>query len=247
MSINLKEVCSLKSEFPMGDEKRSNIVRVLIVEDDPMVAAINKQFTEATDGFCVAGIAKNGDEALTFLDRHQVDLIILDLFLPGKSGLVVLQEIRQQKKPVDVIMITAADDVETVSNVLRQGVVAYIEKPFKFDRFQAVLASYYEFWLKLKQKKTLEQKDIDEIRTVPSKRAAVELPKNFNQQTMLLILQYLMERGEDLSADEVAAGVGLSRTTARRYLEYCQEEGKVERVMSYLAVGRPIQRFRLPS
>ena len=230
----------------MAGDGRENIVKVLIVEDDPMVAAINKQFTEAIDGFCVAAVAKNGDEALTFMERREVDLMILDLYLPGKNGLVVLQEIRQQKKPIDVIMITAADDVETVSHVLRQGVVAYIEKPFKFERFQAVMESYRDFWLKLREKKTLGQKDIDGIRTVLSKRTAVELPKNFNYQTMLLILQYLAERGEEMSADEVASGVGLSRTTARRYLEYCQAEGKVERVMSYLAVGRPIHRFRLP-
>ncbi len=246
MRINPKGGCSLMSECHTAGEKRGEIVRVLIVEDDPMVAAINKQFTEALEGFCVVAVAKNGDEALEVLERHPIDLAILDLYMPGRDGMSVLQEIRQQGKPVDVIMITAADDVETVSKVLRQGVVAYIAKPFKFDRFQSVLLSYYDFWLKLRLKKTLAQKDIDEIRTVAAKRTSVELPKNFNHQTMLLILQHLAEQGGELSADEVAQGVGLSRTTARRYLEYCQEEGKVERVMSYLAVGRPVHRFRLP-
>ena len=246
MSINRKEAFVLKSGCHTAGDGRDNIVRVLVVEDDPMVAAINKQFTEAIDGFSVAAIAKNGDEALAFLERCEVDLIVLDLYLPGKNGLIVLQEIRQQKKPVDVIMITAADDVETVSHALRQGVVAYIEKPFKFERFKAAMESYYDFWLKLREKKTLGQKDIDGIRAFAAKRDEAELPKNFNQQTMILILRYLAEHGGELSADEVASGVGLSRTTARRYLEYFQAEGKVERVMSYLAVGRPIHRFRLP-
>ena len=228
-----------------NEAKQHEMVRVLIVEKDSMVAAINKQFTEATKGFRVMACVSDGKEALAFLDQHPVDLVILALLLPGEGGLAVLQALRRQARPVDVIAVTGADDVDTVSQVLRQGVIAYLAKPFEFSRFQAVLESYREFWLKLQRQSRLTQQDIDGVCCVGKVKTSA-LPKNFNQQTLFLSLQYLAEQGEPLSADEAADGVGLSRTTARRYLEYCQETGRVERVVQYLAVGRPVHRFCLP-
>ncbi len=228
-----------------NEDAQREIIHVLIVEQDAMVAAINRQFAETTKGYCVLACVANGAEALAFLEQHPVDLVILALLLPGAGGLTVLQEIRHRSMPVDVIAITGADDVDTVSQVLRQGVIAYLAKPFEFSRFLTVLEAYREFWLKLRRQSRLTQQDIDGICGVAKAKISA-LPKNFNHQTMLLILKHLAERGEAVSADEAADGVGLSRTTARRYLEYCQETGRVERVIQYLAVGRPVHRFCLP-
>ncbi len=228
-----------------NEDRRNESVRVLIVEKDPMVAAINKQFTEATNGFRVVASVSDGEEALAFVEQHPVDLVILALLLPDRGGLAVLQELRRQARAVDVIAISGVDDAQTVSHVLRQGVIAYLVKPFACTRLQAVLEAYYAFWLKLRQQSRLTQRDIDGICRVTESKVG-EMPKNFSCQTMTLILQCLAERGNPLSADEVADGVRLSRTTTRRYLEYFQKTGRVERVIQYLAVGRPVHRFCLP-
>lgn len=220
-------------------------IRVLVVEDDPMVAEINKNFTEAVDGFKVIGIAKNGNEALNILTARSIDLVILDLFLPEKNGIEVLAEIRRQERPIDVIMITAADDSTTVTAALRQGVVAYIAKPFKFERYRSVLEAYKNFRQKSQKRKTLEQDDIDKLFGTNSNVLLQKTPKNFNSQTLAAILNYMTIQTSFQSAEEIATGVGLSRVTARRYLEYLVEKGRVQRAMDYLTVGRPLHRFSI--
>lgn len=220
-------------------------IRVLVVEDDPMVAEINKNFTEAVEGFKVLCVAKNGSEALELLAKRPVDLVVLDIYLPEKNGIEVLAEIRRQERPIDVIMITAADDSTTVTAALRQGVVAYIAKPFKFDRYRSVLEAYKNFRQKSQKRKTLEQEDIDKLFGTNPIALIQEPPKNFNAQTLSSILAYMTAQTSFQSAEEIASGVGLSRVTARRYLEYLVEKGQVQRVMDYLAVGRPMHRFKI--
>jgi len=210
-----------------------------------MVADINKKFTESVDGFAVVGVVRNGKQALDFLEQRTVDLVILDIFLPEKNGVEVLQEIRQQNQPLDVIMITAADDSETVSKVLRYGVIYYIAKPFKYERFRAVLEAYRSFRQKLIKKSNLDQHDIDGIFAVRQLSGQDQTPKNFNIQTMNMIIEYLAAQNQFQSADEIATGVGLARVTVRRYLDYLLEQGRVQKVMDYLTVGRPVHRFKL--
>ena len=221
-------------------------IRVLIVEDDPMVADINKKFTEAVTGFTVVGVVKDGAAALAFVAQKSVDLIILDNYLPEKTGVEVLAELRRRDQPVDVIMVTAADDSKTVSRILRQGVVGYIAKPFKFERYRAVLEAYRSFREKTLKKTNLAQEDIDEMFSVRQRSAGPDdIPKNFSQQTMNLIIDFLAGQTAPLSAEEIAAGGGISRVTARRYLEYFVDLGRVQRTMEYLTVGRPVHRFKL--
>jgi two-component system response regulator DctR len=220
-------------------------IRVLIVEDDPMVADINKSYTEAVKGFTVVGVARNGDEALTFIAQNPPDLVILDVFMPEVNGVEVLSQIRNEDRPIDVIMITAADDTATVSKVLRKGVVAYIEKPFKFERYRSVLERYRRYRETLGQKSTIGQDEIDSLLHVRERAEEREMPKNFHAQTLSLIVNYLGSQDKLLSAEEVAAGVGISRVTSRRYLEYLTSQGQVQMELDYISVGRPIHRFRL--
>lgn len=79
-------------------------IDVLIVEDDPMVAAIHRQFIGAVSGFIVAGVVSSGKDALEFLQRHPVRLVILDVFLPGMDGVATLQKIREMNRTVGVIV-----------------------------------------------------------------------------------------------------------------------------------------------
>lgn len=217
--------------------------RVLIVEDDPMVADINKKFTEAVPGFVVAGTARNGRDALLLLEKEKPDLVILDVYMPEVDGISVLSMLRKSEIPVDVIMVTAAGDTETVARIMRQGVIDYIVKPFKFERYRAALESYLDFRKKLSHKSTLSQSDLDSMLSVKTE-SQQETPKNFHVQTMNSIVDFMLAHDDALSADEVAAGTGVSRVTARRYLEYLVTQGKLQMLLDYVAVGRPIHRFK---
>lgn len=220
-------------------------IKVLIVEDDPMVADINKSFTEAVDGFTVVGVARDGREALAMCDGRRPDLVILDVYMPHVDGLAVLAQLRHRAVPVDVIMITAANDSTTISKIMRCGVVGYIIKPFKFERYRAVLTAYREFRDKVRQQANLDQNDLDKILTAQLYDGGRNLPKNFHTKTVDLVLDYLARQNEPRSAEEVAQGGGISRVTARRYLELLVSQGRVEMVLEYLPAGRPVHRYRM--
>ena len=219
-------------------------LRVLIVEDDPMVADINRKFTEAVTGFVVAGTARNGQEALLLLEKEKPDLLILDVYMPEVDGVSVLSLLRKSDIPVDVIMVTAAGDTETVARIMRQGVIDYIVKPFKFERYRAALESYLEFRKKLSHKSTLSQNDLDTMLSVKTE-SQQDTPKNFHVQTMNSIIDFMLSHPEALSAEEVAAGTGVSRVTARRYLVYLVTQGRLQMLLDYVAVGRPLHRFKV--
>jgi len=220
-------------------------IRVLIVEDDPMVADINKSFTENIEGFRVVGTARNGQEALDMCrDRHP-DLVILDVYMPGIDGMGVLAGLRQTETPIDIIMITAASDGSTISKAMRHGIAGYIIKPFKFERYRSVLESYRDFQRKARQSASLDQADIDKVFATRPDYDPRDMPKNFHVQTLNLIVDFLFASPEPRSSEEVAAGIGISRVTARRYLEYLVSQGRLQMLLDYAAVGRPVHRFRL--
>lgn len=216
-----------------------NIIRVLIVEDDPMVAHINKSFTDAVAGFKVTGTENTGQGALEYLRGGNVDLVILDVFLPRMSGIEVLNTIRQERSKADVIVISAANDCEIITQALRLGIIAYIEKPFEFNRYRSVLEAYRDFFYKKKKQQNLKQDDIDGLRSFRLRPDREKTPKNLTPQTMGVVMDFLAMQTGRFSTEEVAAGVGLSRATTRRYLEHLTQEGLVCRMLKYPAAGRP--------
>ena len=104
--------------------------KVIIVEDDPMVAMINRHYVEHDKRFSVVQCFRSGDEALAYLQKNSVDLVILDVYMPGMDGLSLLKKIRMDDISVDIIMVTASNDKNTLENILRFGVIDYLVKPF---------------------------------------------------------------------------------------------------------------------
>ncbi|HHW43124.1 MAG TPA: response regulator [Desulfotomaculum sp.] len=251
----------------MGD------IGVLIVEDDPMVVEVNRGFVNAVPGFQVVGVARTGREAVEMVARLKPALTLLDVYLPDISGLEALQEIRRRGLPTDVLLVTAAQDVETIQNAFRYGAVDYIIKPFKFNRLKTALEGFALLYSRLNKDDRLEQDDIDRLalgwapvaaaETTAAKEGQVtgsspgripgaagqngpeEMPKGLNEVTLKQVLLHLIKDGGALSAEEVAAGLGLARVTARRYLEYLAALGKVTLELQYGSVGRPIKRYKI--
>lgn len=220
-------------------------IKVLIVEDDPMVADINKRFTEAVTGFSVLGIATNGSHALKMLDELRPDLIILDIYMPEIDGVQVLSLLRKQEIPVDIILVTAANDSEVISRVMRYGVIDYIIKPFKFERYRNTLENYRDFKNKLLQSDSFTQVELDAIFSDKTAKDDKRMPKNLHIQTLNSIIDLLKSTDASPSADDIASEMGISRVTVRRYLEYLVAENKVDMLLEYLPVGRPTHRFKL--
>ena len=116
--------------------------KVLIVEDDPMVAMINEQYISKNKQFSVVGKCKDGKSALEFLEKQEADLVVLDVFMPQMDGFETLRQIRKKQISVDVIMVTAANDRESLEEALHLGIIDYLVKPFTFERFRIALEKF---------------------------------------------------------------------------------------------------------
>ena len=218
--------------------------KVLIVEDDPMVAMINEQYVKRNKNFQLVGKCKDGAAALEFLEQNSVDLIVLDVYMPHMDGLETLRTIRNRQIPVDAIMVTAANDRSSVEEALHLGIVDYLVKPFTFDRFQMALEKYISQTNAFKDFDTLNQKNIDHIIDNSRKKSEDAFPKGIQEKTLLLIMEYLRGNASTwFTGDEIAERVGLTGVTVRRYMNFLAESGRVTAEMNYETGGRPCMRY----
>jgi two-component system, CitB family, response regulator DctR len=224
-------------------------IRVLLIEDDPMVQEVNKQFIEKVDGFEVIDKASNGEEGLRKINELSPDLVVLDVYMPNKDGKETMHQIRKDKTDVDVLIITAANDQQTIRGMLQSGVVDYIIKPFKFDRIQQALENFKDYYYRLKSDESLSQSQVDQMLGLSNEAALsvklseTQLPKGLNEITLKQIVGYLVDQKDPKSAEEVAEGVGLARVTARRYLEYLHMVGQIKLDVQYGGLGRPVNKY----
>ncbi len=225
------------------------MIRTLVVDDDFRVADLHCAYVERVPGFSVAGRAHTGAEALEAVDRLRPDLLLLDFYLPDLSGLEVLARLREEDHPaVDVIAITAARDVENLRGAMRGGVVYYLIKPFRLAMLEAKLLAYASAHARLSRMGEADQGEVDRIfgtLRVASRGAA--LPKGLSDATLELVIQALRTARSGLAAADVADVAGLSRVTARRYLDHLCRLGSAELTMRYGGPGRPEHRYRLLS
>ncbi|MDQ2943798.1 MAG: response regulator [Candidatus Dormibacteraeota bacterium] len=222
------------------------MISTLVVDDDYRVADLHCAYVERVVGFAVAGRAHTGAKALQAVDQLRPDLVLLDIYLPDMSGLEVLQQLREDDHPpVDVISITAAREVDSLRAAMRGGVVHYLIKPFLFATFEEKLLSYAAAHARMTRIGQAEQGDVDRIFGALRTARNEPLPKGLSDATLELIVQALSQSHSGLAAAAVADAAGVSRVTARRYLDHLCQLGKVELTMRYGGPGRPEHRYRL--
>lgn len=207
-------------------------IRVLLVEDDPMVREVNRQFIERVEGFKVIDMASNGIAGIKKIKESSPDLIVMDIFMPEQDGIETLRQIRHENINVDCISVTAANDVQTIQQILHLGVFDYIMKPFTYERMEQTLIHYRQFKEKIESNDDVTQEELDEmIGQVRQQREEAEqaiqlsqeLPKGFNRATLDKVIFYLKQSKNGASADDVATGIGVARVTARRYLDFMEK------------------------
>lgn len=190
-------------------------LRVLVVEDDPMVASVNERFVARVPGFVVAGVARTGQGALAQLPALRPHLLLLDVDLPDMHGLALLKELRTQGVDVDSILITAAQDAPTVTEALRWGAVDYLIKPYEQARLRRALQDYRRRREELRSGK-LSQSQCDRARVGRMAAEVEPPPKGLDPVTLQRIVEYLRTRPGPVSAQEAADALGTSRVTALR-------------------------------
>lgn len=222
-------------------------IKVLLIEDDPMVREVNRQFIEKVDQFQVIGQASNGLDGVTQIRQHQPDLVFMDIFMPEQDGITSLRKIRELDLPVDVITVTAANDMDTVKQVLHLGVFDYIMKPFSFERVKGTLENYLHFKKQTQTERELTQGELDQLfhyrdGQKPLEQTILLQTKGFNRTTLDKVVHFL-QSVDGASAEDVASGVGIARVTARRYLDYLEKQEKITMDVHYGGIGRPINYY----
>jgi response regulator of citrate/malate metabolism len=222
------------------------VIGVLVVDDDFMVARIHARFVEQTDGFEVVGTAHTGTDALRLVEELAPDLVLLDVHLPDVGGLEVLARLRAEGHHTAVLMVTAERGAEAVRTALHGGAMQYLVKPFDYadlaDRLRRVAGA---LGVLAGADGEADQAAIDQaFGTTPARPPGTsQLPKGLSPETADLVLAAMRERTE-ISASEAGELVGLSRVTARRYLEHFVETAAAEVRLRYGSAGRPERRYR---
>jgi response regulator of citrate/malate metabolism len=224
------------------------MIHTLVVEDDALVAEVHSSYVERVPGFVVAGVAHRATEALEILASRRVDLVLLDFHLPDIKGLDMLRALHARTAaPVDVIAVTAARDPESIRQAIAHGVSQYLVKPFAFATFADKLQRYARYRAQVADTAEPDQAEVDALIGTLRGTTTRVLPKGLNATTLDHVRDAVRVSGTAMTASEVAGRCGLSRVTARRYLEHLAVDGVVTLSMRYGKTGRPEHLYAWPA
>ncbi|QIX28620.1 response regulator [Nocardioides sp. JQ2195] len=208
-----------------------------------MVASIHTRFVERTEGFRVVGVAATAAAALDEIDRLHPDLVLLDVHLPDRTGIDVLRTLRGGGNDVGVVMVTAARESDTVRAAAANGAAHYLVKPFEYDDLRVRLEAFRATHRALATEGAAGQEDIDAVFAPVVGGRPVALPKGLSPETAESV-RLALEEHDEMSAGECSEAVGVSRVSARRYLEHFVETGVLDVRLKYGGAGRPERRYR---
>jgi response regulator of citrate/malate metabolism len=224
------------------------MIAVLVVDDDFRVAQVHADFVGQIAGMKVVGHAHTASAALDAVARHHPDLVLLDIYLPDASGLNVLRSLRSMddRRP-DVMLLTAARDMPAVRTAMREGALHYLIKPVDFATLRERLTAYAELHALRRREGEVDQHEVDRLFALMRRgtRTTASLPHGAASPTAEQIVTVLRDAHADLSANEVAERVGISRATAQRYLSALARTDDVSLELRYGSTGRPEHRYRL--
>ena len=219
------------------------ILEVLIIEDNLKVAKAHQLYVEKVEGFKVTGVVNLLADAEEMVKVLEPDLVLLDIYFPDGNGMVFLETLRSNNIDCDVILITAATEVQLLHNALRGGVFDYMVKPVFFARFEEAL------WENLKSIEGMNQEAVDRVfhhqTPFESDKKDMDVPKGIDPLTLEKVVKSFDDSPDKgLSAEEVGNILGASRTTGRKYLEYLISTGFLRIDLEYGTIGRPERRYR---
>lgn len=225
------------------------MTNVLIVDDDAMVAELNRCYVGQIAGFTCCGTASTLQQAkeMIFNSPQAIDLILLDVYMQQDNGLDLLPELRNAKRPIDVIVISSAADAVTIQKSLHYGVVDYLIKPFQFSRFEEALTGWHQKKTLMENQQYYEQSDVDRLihGESPAVAEQTKLPKGLTPQTLRTLCQWIdAHPASEFSTDELANAVNISRVSCRKYLIWLAQCHILVTSIHYGVTGRPVYRYR---
>lgn len=223
-------------------------IRVLVVDDDYRVAGIHAAYVDRTEGFEIVGQAQTASEARALAASQSPDLILMDIYLPDGNGLDVVRKLLKQPRSPDVIVISAARDLDAIRKAMQVGALHYLVKPFAHQALTERLNAYRKLHMYLKELgEAPEQAEVDTLFELLRSPDSISKPrtKGHSAPTLELVRDTVRACADDISATEVSEQVGISRPTAQRCLAYLERHDVVTLNLRYGATGRPEHRYRM--
>lgn len=219
---------------------------VVIVEDEPHLAELHREYIEQNFHLRVVGIAGTLEEARALLQRHRPRLILLDNYLPDGQGVDLIDSPLLKSFECSVIFITAASDMQTCSHAMRSGAFDYLIKPVFFQRLRASLERFMLLVHTLRQQKVVDQHALDKLFNLPAAdTSSVPSTKGIEPNTLERVKQvFADDPDKSWSVEQVVEKTGISKTTCRRYLEYCVEARLISAELQYGSIGHPRRLYR---
>ncbi len=147
---------------------------ILVVDDDKR---IHDTFMFVFDEYKIIS-AFNGADALNILKRfNNISLVVLDVMMPGLTGIEVLREIKRMESDCKVIMLTGCDSKDTIIEALRAHADEYIEKPFDIEKVKKIFEKF------LGEKKNNDEKEMSHME-VKIRRTEQFIRKNYNKSIL---------------------------------------------------------------
>lgn len=226
--------------------KLTDVLDVLIVEDESELAQLHAELIDKHPRLRLVGIASSLAEAQTQLAQKRPQLMLLDNYLPDGKGITLIGNPLLAHAHCSVIFITAASDMETCSQAIRNGAFDYILKPVSWKRLSQSLERFVQFAEQQRVWKIVDQQNVDALYQLQARNYRQDNGSKGIEVTTLARIQKLFEgqTGRCFSVDDVVNETGLSRTTTRRYLEHCVEAGFLRVEMLYGKIGHPRRLYK---
>ena len=217
----------------------------LIVEDDPMVEFIHRNYLEKIGRFQEIYSADAVTDAEYLLQNKQVDLVLLDVHLKNGNGLDLLKEIRNSQQAIEVILITAANETQTIQHGLHLGVLDYLVKPFTYERFRQSIELFLKRQEALEQD-SLAQETIDHIMVAKKspESSLTELDKGLSPDTMDRIKAAIQTFPDTFTIPDLVEISGFSHVSVRKYMLYLEKNNYVTSQIIYTKIGRPYKVYQ---
>ena len=208
-----------------------------------MVAMIHKEYFKKKELTNNLNHVTSLEAAKDYLKKNSVDLIVLDNYLTDGQGVEFLPEL----KGYPIIMITAANDVQTVEAALSNGVVDYLVKPFTYERFSQAIDKVQDY-VNLLSKEKINQDLIDDY--LNSGRVEEEedsLPKGLSRITLKKVIEAIQQQNTGFTTQQIADTLDISRITIRKYLNHLVNINVLSEDAEYYTSGRPVSVFTVES
>jgi len=220
------------------------MLKVLIVEDDNEIAALHAHFIAKQPLLRLVGIAVSYQMAQEMMSVAKPDLVIVDNYLPDGKGVdLVYQWLRLEHRP-ECILITAANDAQTVSLAHRYGAFDYLVKPVDYQRFALSLERFVKVKQHVYQENKLQQSELDNLfYQAPPYSESVT---NTDEFTLQQVVEQFAHAHVEQTASSIAELMNISKSTARRYLDKAVERRELIAFLEHGKVGRPTRVYCRP-